>query len=99
MNRLISLAVGIKEPEEWVQTYQEISELAANLGVSHHYVSVSSSVLEEVEDIETEDELYHDENTIRKVHRAFTSYGLSDTTASNLIDKLQSAGILFRERR
>lgn len=102
---LISLSVGTKDAEVWHQTYQELSELAANLGAVHDYVTVSSALVGGDDDVETEDELYHDEETLTKVHAAIGKALLANTDEAHpdwitdIITEIQNAGILFRERR
>lgn len=101
-DRIISLTVGTKEAEEWFRTFQEISELAANLGASHHYVSVSSSVCAETFETEMEvgnDDLYYDENTLMKVREALGKFLKDDHQIKDVINEMRNAGILFRERR
>lgn len=105
MDRLISLTVGTKEAEEWFRTFQEISELGANLGASHHYVSVSSTDLGSDKEPDEDDleQTYHDDNTMRKVRVAVGRAVLVHTDANadlvtDIINEIQNAGILFRER-
>lgn len=103
MDRLINLGVATEGSEDYFRTFQDISELARNLGESHSYVSVSASVVgeeDDVEDVSSEAErLHHDENTLRKVYDAIMKNGLSRKTAEDVVNNLQNAGILFRERR
>lgn len=107
-DRLISLTVGTKGAEEWFRAFQDLSELANNLGNVHHYVSVSSSALGDEEPDPVSDDLYHDENTLRKVHETLVivlsrsgagTHMAGEDIATNIIGELQNAGILFRERR
>lgn len=42
--------------------------------------------------------LYHDDDTMSVVRGAMLEFGLSDQQTVDLINKLQNAGILFRER-
>jgi hypothetical protein len=97
-NRLISLTVGTQEAEEWFRTFQEISELAANLGASHHYVSVSSIDPEEQSEEDYED-LYYDEKTLEKVGRVLLNHGIDLERIPSVLSEMKNAGILFRERR
>jgi capsule polysaccharide export protein KpsC/LpsZ len=105
--RLINLTISTKGAEEWFTTFQEISELAANLGASHDYVSVSSVVPDETSEDVPDEDLYDDEETLIKVNqairRAFLQHGASDDVVVNqfvidAISEMQNAGILFRER-
>ena len=45
MDRLISLSVGVTGVEDYVRTFEDISELARNMVESHEYVNVSASVI------------------------------------------------------
>lgn len=98
VNRMISLTVGTQEAEEWIRTFQEISELATNLGVAHHYVSVSSSVLDEQSE-EPDENLVYDENTLQKVRTVLRQYGMTDELVTDVINEMLNIGLLFRERR
>lgn len=42
---------------------------------------------------------YYDENTMPKVHAVLDDVGSIKYTGTDIIDMLQNAGILFRERR
>lgn len=108
MERLLSLSVGTDGSEDYVRTFQDLSELAKNLGESHKYVNVSTCVVDEVTEDEDE-ELFHDENTLFKV-RAAIEKGIRaplaeggpevmDSLVTNVINEIQNAGILFRERK
>lgn len=103
MDRMISLGVGTEGAEDYFSTFQDISELAKNLGAAHGYVNVTAHVVGDSEDGPddgpNDEELYHDDRTIPKVRAVLKDYGLSDKTVSDLISNLHSAGILFRERR
>lgn len=98
VERLISVTVGTKEAEEWFATFQELSELAANLGAAHHYVSVSSVVRDEQSE-DDYDDLYYDDKTLDKVRTALREHGMGHTLITSAISDMQNAGILFRERR
>jgi hypothetical protein len=99
MDRLISLSVGTEGDEAWASTFQDLSELARNLGDAHGYVSVSSSPLGEDSDDAPEEDLFYDEETLFKVMRVLRERGLSRVRVESVINDLQNAGILFRERR
>lgn len=45
------------------------------------------------------DDLYYDEETEFKVLRAFVRLGMTLAQAKEVMEKLQSDGILFRERK
>lgn len=110
MDRLISLGVGTSGDDDFNQTYQDFSELARSLGVSHDYVSMTAQTVgdDEESDDDASEELYHDENTLSKVRSAMMSvlishYGSSpianNAVITDLINEMQTAGILFRERK
>jgi hypothetical protein len=99
ITHLVSLSVGTVGGEDHHQTFQDLSELAANLEPLHPYVSVSSTLTNEVEDVLSED-LHHDEGTIRKVKLSILA-AVPNLTSEQLFDivrECQNAGILFRER-
>lgn len=98
MERLVSLSVGTTGAEDFFSTYQDMSELAANLGANHEYVSVTATVVgDDTEDDEPE-ELYYDEFTLLKVMKALRENGMSRDQVEIAINDMQNAGILFRER-
>lgn len=96
MLRVVRLDIGTVGAEDYFTTFQDISELARNLGVAHEYVSVSCGVVGEEGELKN---LHHDENTLVKVHEAIVKEGLNEQSATEIITTLQNAGILFRERR
>jgi hypothetical protein len=99
MDRIISLGVGTEGAEDYFSTFQDISELARNLGATHDYVNVSARAVVEDSEDEKAEELYHDENTIAKVRSVLQSHGLTDDQANSIINGFQNFGLLFRERR
>lgn len=99
MDRIISLSVGTNGAEDYFGTFQDISELANNLGKAHDYVTVSAHKVDEDPDGEGKlEECYYDENTLFKAHTAIRDCGFTEKTAFDIITALQNAGILFRER-
>ena len=107
-DRLITLTVGTKEADEWFGTFQELSELAANLGVAHDYVDVSSTSFidlstgsfESDEFVVEREELHYDENTLMKVVAGINT-AVPELTGEQVVDivnAMQNEGILFRER-
>jgi len=101
MDRMISLGVGTDGDEDYFSTFQDISELARNLGATHNYVNVTASVVGSDESPDEHDELYHDEQTMFTVRRAIAIALKSDVNDANVLDvinELHNAGILFRER-
>lgn len=97
MERLVSLSVGTTGAEDFFSTYQDMSELAANLGVNHDYVSVTATLVNNDEEDDAPEELYHDEFTLLKAKRAIMEIGLSTRSAEDIINHLQNAGLLIRE--
>lgn len=95
-NRFVSLSVGTEGSEDFFQTFQDLSELAANLGQSHKYVSVSAGAIDE--DEPEPEQLYFDENTLFKVSKVLMDLGVSSELAADIVNGIQNAGILFRER-
>lgn len=100
MDRLISLGVGTDGDDDYFQTHQDLSELARNLGATHNYVSMmAQSVVDDDSDTD-EEELYYDENTLFKVREAMMINGwITGEMCDEIINRLQNAGILFRERK
>lgn len=99
MDRLVSLSVGVDSSDDFAQTFQDLSELARNLGATHSYVSVSASDVNDGMNDETDGEdLYHDQFTLNRVRDIIKADGLTDDTATKIIDRLHNAGIVFRER-
>lgn len=108
MDRLISLGVGTKGDEDFNQTYQDLSELCRSLAVSHDYTNLTAqSVGDDTEEDESE-ELYFDETTMFKVRAALMNvlishYGsnpvANNTVVTDMMNEMQTAGILFRERK
>lgn len=98
MDRLVSLNVSIKGDEDFFQTFQDLSELAANLSENHGYVTVSANRIDDVEVDESEERLFYDENTLPKVSKVLMDLGVDSELAADIITHCLAAGILFRER-
>lgn len=100
MDRMITLSVGTCGAEQWMHSFQDLSELAVNLGESHDYVNVVSSVISDEREEDAEEYLRHDENTLLKVITAINAGvpDLSSEEVTNIVNQIQNAGILFRER-
>lgn len=109
--RITSLSVTTNGAEEWFRLFQELSELAGNLGAVHEHINVSATMLSE-DDNEPECDpqgLYCDENTLLKVQSALNSVmrvvckdeqpEFIDDIVMDAISAMQNAGILFRERK
>lgn len=99
MDRLIMLGIGVNSGDQWAEAFQDMSELARSLGETYDFVDVRSSVIGKDEDLYSRDveTLYHDDQTISKVHDVICSLGLAEH-ANDIINDLQNCGILFRER-
>jgi hypothetical protein len=108
MDRLLSLSVGTDGSEDYIRTFQDLSELVKSLGESHDYVNVSACAVNEVDE-DSAEELCYDENTLFKVRAAVEkavrdSLGgngpaIIDSVVANIINEIQNEGILFRERK
>jgi hypothetical protein len=99
--RLVSLSVGVGGDEDFARTFQDLSELGRNLGVTHEYVSVSASTMhEDLHEEAAGEDLYFDENTLFKVRQALISaiVGLTEENVNDAINAMQNVGIVFRER-
>ena len=110
-NRITSLSVTTEGAEEWFRLFQDLSELASNLGAVHRHVSVTSTVIEEDDGSLGDPEgLYYDEYTglkarqaivdavIRKTKVVIPSSEVLDDLAIEIITELREVGILLRER-
>lgn len=108
MTRMISLSV-IPEEDEWTATFVEMSQIATDLAKADLLAHVSLTATKLDENVEPEEELYHDEGTMRLVREAIKN-GLGervdtnrpffvDSIITDIVSELQNAGILFRERR
>lgn len=101
MDRIISLSIGTTDTEDYIRTFQDVSELACNMGDSHNYVNVTAYVVGAPND--DDDEMDYDEETLYKVRKALIEavapYGHGDRYVDDLIHAMQNAGIYFREKR
>lgn len=103
ITHLISLSIGTVGADDHARTFQEMSELSANLAPSHPYVSLSSNLADD-NDVPDED-IFYDEQTLFKVRDAVEKaitvhFGLGNPkVTTDVIIEMQNAGILFRERR
>lgn len=104
MDHLVSLSVGTNGEDDFLQTHQDLSELARNLG-TERYVSVTANVFPMDEEDDHVDEnvclrehLTSSENTLEKVLKAIQGEGFTPQTAMDIVNAIQNAGILFRER-
>lgn len=99
MTHLLNLNVRVDDSDNWNGVWHVLNKTAVDLGVKFPSVSVSSQVLEEIDDdrIETEPGEYYDESTLFKVFQALRNL-LSEDDCKIAIQDMQNAGILFRER-
>lgn len=110
MDRLISLTVKTKGFEDYANSFMDMAELGRALGSNHEYVNMSAQVLDGVEE-DVPEELTHDESTMITVKRAISkalqeeysvsthpALGPSSPFVTRIVNELQNAGILFRER-
>lgn len=102
IDRIISVSVGISGAEDYASTFMDIVELVRGLGPTHDYVNVSAQVVGEPDNEPPVDEdverLYHGEDTLFKINEVLLDRGFSEKTVTEIINTLQNAGILFRER-
>lgn len=102
---VITFTVFTGTPEDWDEVHSALDRIVRKLGPNQLRVALMSSLVEEDldEDIsECGDHSHretHTEETLFKVKRALLGYGLSEKTVIDLINAMQNAGILFRERR
>lgn len=104
--RMITLTVGTRDETEWKHSFDLISQVGAELAMTHHYASVTTFDPNEIDDNES-DELDHDENTLMKVRdalvRELVASGavpppLIERIVTDCISGMQKAGVYFRER-
>lgn len=98
LDRLITLGVGTKGNDDYRQTFEKIAELGIKLGETHGYVNLSANMIPGNAEIEEDEPVYHDENTIYRVREAIMNIGLNSQTTEMILKSLDKAGIVFRER-
>lgn len=119
LTHLVTISVGVSNPENHATIHDMLSRLGTELSVDAEYVSVSSATTDDTdEDVleqEThgclEEHLYHDDNTMNKVREILSlhlqtfgyhpqGFGIIElrNIITGMINDLQNAGILFRER-
>lgn len=113
MTHLMSLSVGTNGDEQHARTYARFSELSKELVREHDYVTLSSQLVVDGGDDEDLDEecskehLYYDEDTLVTVRTALTESVREEFSSpdeaieqivTDMISRMLSAGILFRER-
>lgn len=108
LSHLISLSVGTSGADDHAETFDGVTNFGKMLAANHGYVNISSQLVgvEEVEeeDLETEnvgctrEHLHHDEQTLVKFYTVLSEHGVSEVVIREIVNDLQNAGILFRER-
>lgn len=108
----LSLTVGVTNGDQWKSAWDHLNRVAVDFRrVDMPHLNVSSYMLDEemtdeppqvisngiVVTHHTEN-LYHDEDTLHKVHRALRNAGLDIEQIEICVLEMQNAGILFRER-
>lgn len=98
----LSLYVNTATPEQFNTVFDRLTLQAKALGDEYPYVGVSSHLMGDDVELESDDALIYDEDTMRKVHDAIFHVigGTRDNpTITDIINQMQDYGILFRERR
>jgi hypothetical protein len=99
----ITLSAATGDAGEWTQAWERFSDWSKEICERYEYVHLSLHLSDSI----SEDEEYFDEHTMFKVYDAVRrGLGVSgsgvnrvvDDTARNIINEMQNAGILFRER-
>lgn len=99
ITHMVNLSVGVIDPEEWTKVWEEINGVAKVLGKDRPSVSVSSHLMGETDELDTLEGETFNEGTHLKVFQALRSLPMPERVATDAINAMQNAGILFRERR
>jgi len=91
----VTLTLTTKNECDWSTAFSLLTTVALDAGTRFD-VSVSSH---DNEDIPDDGEVIFTENTVRKVLDALIAGSHSEDEATDLINSLHNAGILFRERK
>jgi hypothetical protein len=110
VSHIVSLTLITGTEHSWRTAFSLLSQVALDAGEGFTSVSVRSDELSLEEEDTGEIEEFFDENTLFKIHDVVRKYfedlsklegslhGLhSEDNATDLINSLQNAGILFRE--
>lgn len=89
----ISISVNVDTAEKWRLVWAKFSYLIQEMEKDYGYVSLSSVLLDD-----EEPPVVENENTMDVVRDALSMSGWSMTEIDAVINQLQNAGILFRER-
>lgn len=97
--KIVHMSVVARD-HDITEIYKAFTELAA--GIEQTWVNESINLglqpYDNEPDAEEPEVLTYDENTMPKVYRAFYDSGFSEDTATEIVGRMQNAGILFRER-
>jgi hypothetical protein len=99
--RNISLNLVTRDGRDWESAFAQLSGLGLGLGETFAQVSVTCVVLS-VEPVEEESPVVKEfcsEKTLQKVLTAIMTYVEDESDANDIINEMQNAGILFRERK
>jgi hypothetical protein len=92
----IALSAVVTDTEHHRAIYREMSSIQDIFVATIPSLSLTSFDMDEISD---EGEEYFDERTMFKVVDTITMAGFSEHDARLIVNELQNAGILFRERR
>lgn len=92
VNRMIHASVTVFNIEDWNKAWEQFHLVALAIGLSNSTLSIHSTDLNALE------EEGNDELILIKVSNALHVAGLDEDMIQNAIDKMQRAGILFREK-
>jgi hypothetical protein len=90
---MVTLSIGVDGVAGWDTIYEMFSNTVRELGPQYPYISLSSTVTSDAEDITYDDE------TLEKVTKALGETGWNHIAIADAISRMQNAGILFRERK
>jgi hypothetical protein len=89
----ISISVNVDTAEKWRLVWAKFSYLVQEMEKDYSYVSLSSVLLDD-----EEPPVVENENTMDVVRDALSMGGWSTIETDAVVNHLQNAGILFRER-
>lgn len=102
MTHLITLSVGTEGPDQHKAVFGLMSDIGAEFALDYHYSSITSVDTDRPND---GDEEFYDEHTLFKVREAIKNAievrvaTAPEAMINDIINEMQNAGILFRERR
>jgi hypothetical protein len=99
MQHMVGLYVRTDGQEDFAKTFQLFSNMALDVGEDHEHVTLSShQMLDSEPDGYEYEEVRYNEQTMVKVRDAIRVEGLKERVVDDIVNRLQNAGILFRER-